>query len=77
MKVAFNARLLNSPTLRGWNRCTINLLVALSSLDIELFLHPDSSLNESYLAKLPKDSYRVRISPPMLYIMWEQYWLPK
>ncbi|MEA5581272.1 glycosyltransferase family 1 protein [Nodularia harveyana UHCC-0300] len=77
MKVAFNARLLNSPTLRGWNRYTINLLVELSSLGIELFLYSDSPLHESHLAKLPKDSYQVRISPPMRYILWEQYWLPK
>jgi glycosyltransferase involved in cell wall biosynthesis len=77
MKVAFNARLLSSPTLRGWNRYTINLLVALSSLDIELFLYSDSPLDKNHLAKLPKDSYQVRISPPMRYILWEQYWLPK
>ena len=77
MKIAFNARLLNSPTLRGWNRYTINLLVELSSLGIELFLYSDRPLHESHLAKLPKDSYQVRISPPMRYILWEQYWLPK
>ncbi|MFK0729849.1 MAG: glycosyltransferase family 4 protein [Gloeotrichia echinulata GP01] len=77
MKVAFNARLLNFPTLRGWNRYTINLLVELSSLGIELFLYSDNALHESHLSKLPKDSYQVRISPPMRYIGWEQYWLPK
>ncbi|MEA5575976.1 glycosyltransferase family 1 protein [Anabaena sp. UHCC 0451] len=77
MKIAFNTRLLNSPTLRGWNRYTINLLIELSSLDIELFLYSDSPLHESHLAKLPKDSYQIRISPPMRYILWEQYWLPK
>lgn len=77
MKVAFNARLLNSSTLRGWNRYTINLLVELSSLGIELFLYSDNPLHESHLSKLPKDSYQVCISPPMRYIAWEQYWLPK
>jgi hypothetical protein len=30
MKVALNARLLSSPTTRGWNRYTINLLAELS-----------------------------------------------
>lgn len=77
MKVAFNARLLSSPTIRGWNRYTINLLAELSSLGVELFLYSDQPLHESHLARLPKDSYRVRISPPMRYITWEQYWLPK
>ncbi|NES99922.1 MAG: glycosyltransferase family 4 protein [Sphaerospermopsis sp. SIO1G2] len=77
MKVAFNARLLKSPTLRGWNRYTINLLVELSSLDIELFLYSDTPLHETHLAKLPKDSYQIRIAPPMRYALWEQYWLPK
>lgn len=77
MKIAFNARLLHSPTLRGWNRYTLNLLAELSSLDIELFLYSDSPLHESHLKRLQKDSYQVRISPPMRYILWEQYWLPK
>ncbi len=77
MKVGFNARLLNSPTLRGWNRYTINLLIELSSLGIEFFLYSDQPLHESYLAKLPKDSYQIRIASPMRYVLWEQYWLPK
>ena len=77
MKIAFNARLLKSPTLRGWNRYTINLLVELSLLGIEVFLYSDSPLHESHLAKLSKNSYQVRISPPMRYLTWEQYWLPK
>ncbi|MDM9383276.1 glycosyltransferase family 1 protein [Chlorogloeopsis sp. ULAP01] len=77
MKVAFNARLLSSSTLRGWNRYTINLLTELSSLGIELFLYSDQPLHETHLAKLPKDSYQVHIAPPMRYITWEQYWLPK
>lgn len=77
MKVAFNARLLNSPTLRGWNRYTVNLLAELSLLGVELFLYSDQPLHESHLAKLPKDSYQIRIAPSMLYIYWEQYWVPK
>ncbi|MEH1928094.1 glycosyltransferase family 4 protein [Nostoc sp.] len=77
MRVAFNARILSSPTLRGWNRYTINLLVELSSLDIQLFLYSDSPLHESHLIKLPKDGYQVYVAPPMHYVFWEQYWLPK
>ncbi len=77
MKVAFNARLLSSPTLRGWNRYTINLLAELSLLNVELFLYSDQPLCENHLAKLPKDSYQVRIAPSTRYVLWEQYWLPK
>ncbi|MEH2034355.1 MAG: glycosyltransferase family 1 protein [Nostoc sp.] len=77
MKVAFNARLLSSPTLRGWNRYTVNLLLELSSLHIKLFLYSDQPLHKSHLAKLPKDSYQIRIAPVMPYVYWEQYWLPK
>ena len=77
IKVAFNARLLISPTLRGWNRYTVNLLAELPSLGVEIFLYSDQPLHESHLAKLPKKCYQVRIAPPMRYISWEQYWLPK
>jgi glycosyltransferase involved in cell wall biosynthesis len=77
MKVAFNARLLSSPTTRGWNRYTINLLAELSLLGIELFLYSDRPLHETHLARLSKNSYQVRIAPPMRYTIWEQYWLPK
>lgn len=77
MRVAFNARLLRDPTLRGWNRYTINLLVELSSLGVDLFLYSDRPLHPSHLARLPSDSYQVRIAPTMPYLQWEQYWLPK
>ena len=77
IKVAFNARLLISPTLRGWNRYTVNLLAELPSLGVEIFLYSDQPLHESHLAKLPKNCYQVRIAPPMRYVFWEQYWLPK
>lgn len=77
MRVAFNARLLRDPTLRGWNRYTINLLVELSSLGVDLFLYSDRPLHPSHLTRLPSDSYQVRIAPTIPYLQWEQYWLPK
>lgn len=77
MRVAFNARLLTSPTLRGWNRYTINLLQELAAVGIKLFLYSDQPLHPTLLERLPPDSYQVRISPPMRYVFWEQYWLPK
>jgi glycosyltransferase involved in cell wall biosynthesis len=77
MKVAFNARLLADPSLRGWNRYTINLLVELANLGVELFLYTDRPLHESHLSRLPTGSYQVRIAPQMPYLWWEQCWLPK
>jgi glycosyltransferase involved in cell wall biosynthesis len=77
MKVAFNARLLTDPSLRGWNRYTINLLVELADLGVELFLYTDRPLHESHLSRLPAGSYQVRLAPQMPYLWWEQYWLPK
>jgi glycosyltransferase involved in cell wall biosynthesis len=77
MKIGFNARLLGDPSLRGWNRYTINLLVELANLGIELVLYSNRPLHENHLAKLPRGSYEVKIAPPMPYFWWEQYWLPK
>ena len=76
MKVGFNARLLHGSSLRGWNRYTINLLVELANLGVELFLYTDRPLHASHLARLPVGSYQVRVAPQMPYLWWEQYWLP-
>jgi len=76
MKVAFNARLLVAPTLRGWNRYTINLLAQLPALGVKLFLYSDQPIHEDHLARLPSGSYHVRVQP-MLYAKWEQSWLPR
>jgi glycosyltransferase involved in cell wall biosynthesis len=77
VKVAFNSRLLSAPSLRGWNRYTINLLAELPAFDVELFLHADKPLHPSHLARLPAGSYQVRVAPPMKYTFWEQHWLPR
>jgi glycosyltransferase involved in cell wall biosynthesis len=76
MKVAFNARLLRSPTLRGWNRYTINLLRELAVLGIEIFLYSDRPIHIDHLARIPEGSYQIRSSPPMRYPIWEQWWMP-
>src|SRR6478672_4907777 len=76
MKVAFNARLLAAPTLRGWNRYTINLLERLPALGVELFLYSDQPIHESHLARLPAGSFQVRVQA-MRYALWEQVWLPR
>ncbi|MCI0421991.1 MAG: glycosyltransferase family 4 protein, partial [Acidobacteria bacterium] len=77
MRVAFNARILCAPTLRGWNRYTVNLLAELSAMGVELFLYTDRLLHEGHLARLPKGGYCVRVAPPMQYGWWEQRWMPR
>jgi glycosyltransferase involved in cell wall biosynthesis len=77
MKIAFNARLLSSPTLRGWNRYTINLLAELPRLGIELYLYSDKPIDPTHLNRLPQNSYKIRVSSSMRYFIWEQFWLPK
>jgi glycosyltransferase involved in cell wall biosynthesis len=77
MKIGFNARLLASPTIRGWNRYTINLLVELARLGVELVLYTDHPLHPTHLSQLPTGTYRVQVAPPMKYPLWEQVWLPK
>lgn len=77
MRIAFNARLLSTPKIRGWNRYTINLITELSRLGVEIFLYSDLPLQEKHLDRLPAGQYQVRISPPnMPYVFWEQVWLP-
>lgn len=75
MKVGINARILSAPMLRGWTRYTVNLLAELPSLGVDLLLYTDRPLNESYLNRLPRNSYQVRLAPKMRYGIWEQHWL--
>jgi glycosyltransferase involved in cell wall biosynthesis len=76
MKIAFNARLLNAPTLRGWNRYTVNLLAQLPSLGVELFLYGDQPIHANHLPRLPVGSWQVRVEGRR-YARWEQFWLPR
>ncbi len=77
MIVGFNARLLASPDLRGWNRYTTNLLAALPAQGVQLVLYSDRPLHESHLARLPAGSFETRVAPRMRYSVWEQHWLPR
>jgi glycosyltransferase involved in cell wall biosynthesis len=77
MKVGFNARLLHTPRLRGWNRYTVNLLMALGELGVELVLYSDQPLSDEHLQRLDPNTFRVRTSPPMRTLSFEQVWLPR
>jgi glycosyltransferase involved in cell wall biosynthesis len=76
LRVGFNARLLSSPTIRGWNRYTINLLTGLAELGVDLFLYSSEPLHETHLRNLPAGGYRLRVSSPMRLPTWQEYWLP-
>jgi glycosyltransferase involved in cell wall biosynthesis len=77
MRVAFNARVLRDPMLRGWNRYLINLISQLPELGVELVLYTDQPLHEGYLTRLKPRTFQVRVAPPMRYLRWEQAWLPR
>ena len=75
-RVGFNARLLHSPDLRGWNRYTVNLLGALIALEVEPVLYTDRPLHSSHLAGCLRDASRFA-SAGDAYSLWEQRWLPR
>ncbi len=77
MRVGFNARLLTAPTLRGWNRYTINLLEELANQGIDLVLYSHRRLDPMFTNRLRPDRCQIRISPAMTYFWWEQRWLPR
>src|SRR3954453_16368777 len=77
LRLGFNARLLSSPTLRGWNRYAINLLAALAESAVDLFLYSSEQLHEAHLRELPSGRYQLRVAPPMRLPMWQEYWLPR
>jgi glycosyltransferase involved in cell wall biosynthesis len=75
MKIAFNARFLSDPHIRGFNRYSLNILVQLSNRpDVELLIYSDRAVFPDHLSQLR--AYKYVQSPPMRYIAWEQDWLP-
>jgi glycosyltransferase involved in cell wall biosynthesis len=77
MRVAFNARVLGDPVLRGWNRYTLNLASGLVDLGVEVYLYSDRAYDAAQLARLPTSSMTIKQSPPMNYVRWEQQWVPQ
>ena len=77
MKIGINARVLSSPSLRGWNRYTLNLIMALGDEGAELVLYSDRQLSDVHAARLPLDQCEIKVSPRMRYPTWEQHWLPR
>jgi len=77
LRVGFNARLLASPDVRGWNRYTVNLLAELPGQGVRPVLYADRPPHPSHLARLPEGSYDVRVAGVRPYAAWEQAWLPR
>ena len=77
LRVAFNARLLAAPGLRGWTRYTLNLLAALPSHGVRPLLYAAGPVHPDHLARLPTGTFDVRVAPPMRYLVWEQWWVPR
>jgi glycosyltransferase involved in cell wall biosynthesis len=77
MKIGINARVLSSPSLRGWNRYTLNLIMALGDEGADLVLYSDGQLSDVHTARLPADRCEIKVAPPMRYPAWEQSWLPR
>lgn len=76
LKVGFNARLLAFPSLRGWNRYTVNLLAELAGLGVEPYLYLEGPVHPEHLGRLPAGIPAPRVAPPMRSVVWEQRWLP-
>ncbi len=77
MRIGVNARLLHAPTLRGWNRYTVNLIAGLGELGADLVLYTDRPLSDVHAERLPRQRCTVRESGPVRYPAWEQVWLPR
>src|SRR5260370_28050857 len=77
MRIGINARLLRDPTMRGWNRYTVNLVAELSRAGVELILYSDQPVHPVHLARFEPGICKVMQSPPMRYAWWEQVWLPR
>jgi glycosyltransferase involved in cell wall biosynthesis len=79
LKVGFNARILSSPTLRGWNRYTVSLIKALCQYDVKIFLYSDQPLSQTHLNEFISSKIELRIShkPNQKYLFWEQIELAK
>ena len=76
LKLGFNASLLTTPVLRGWNRYAINLLSALKKHAVDVVLYTMSPIHENILSRISTGSTQVRQSGLMKYPLWEGAWLP-
>ena len=77
LRVGFNAYLLSAPTLRGWNRYTVNLLAALPAQGVFPILLSTKPVHPDHLARLPAGAFETVVAPPMRYHRFERRWMPR
>lgn len=76
MRLGFNASLLYSPNLRGWNRYAINLLVELCRLGAKPILYSNKEIHPQHLSRLSDGQFAVRVASEVSYFVWQEKWLP-
>lgn len=81
LNLGINARLLSDPSMRGWNRYTLNVVESMAKtgkVRIALFSdHPLATCHEKRLESLIKSGViRLVVSGPMFYPFWQEIWLP-
>lgn len=77
MRIGVIARLLQGPSLRGWNRYTVNLLENLAALDVELILYTMGPIHAVHRQRLQSSRIEMRVATPRRLINWEHVWLPR
>jgi glycosyltransferase involved in cell wall biosynthesis len=77
IRLGFNARLLQFPETRGWNRYAVELLAELPASGVEPILYTDRPIHPAHRTRLGRVADSARISPKMPYPAWEQVWLPR
>lgn len=74
MKIAFNARILNTKQIRGWSRYAYNLIEGLRRRGVSVVLLSDVHFKD---AEIPDSLHKLlRVKPGTNYFHWEQYVLP-
>ena len=77
IRVGFNARLLHSPDLRGWNRYTVNLLGALVPLRGRAVLYTDRPIASEPPGPVARGMCHGSRLAGAAVSAWEQRWLPR
>lgn len=75
MKVAINARILNTTSIRGWSRYTYNLIEGLNSAGVPVLLFSDTDINEELIPDALKN--KTIVQKGRNYSHWEQCVLPR
>ena len=77
MRVAINARLLGSNTLRGWNRYSVNLIQKLPEFGVTPVLFTQNAIHLDHVEKWPKGKIEMHEAPRMSTMNFDQRWLPE